>query len=341
MLTPSSRTPAAILTAAWTRRGLLACTLWPFSKLFGILSAARRLGYRKRWLDSHAVPVPVIVVGNVFVGGTGKTPFVIWLVAALQRAGFRPGVISRGHGGQLDGVHPVTAASRAHQVGDEPLLMAQRASCPVMVGRDRVAAARALLADDPTIDVIISDDGLQHYRLRRNLEIILFDERGTGNGWLLPAGPLREAASRRRDFTVLNGSRIPAGVPADTHRMTLAGDHAFSLTAPGRSLPLTALPGPVLAAAGIGNPARFFGMLRAHGLLIDTLALPDHHDFLDNPFASADAATILITEKDAVKCAQIEALKNDPRLWVVPVSARIEGALAEHIVEKLRGHSTA
>jgi tetraacyldisaccharide 4'-kinase len=339
-LSSSSVSFSQRLAAVWQRRGVLACLLLPLALLFGVLSALRRLFFRRGWMVSSRLPVPVIVVGNVFVGGTGKTPLVLWLVAALRDAGFVPGVISRGYGGQHGLSGAVLADSLPQEVGDEPLLIARRGGCPVFVGRDRVAAGRALLAAHPSVTVLVSDDGLQHYRLQRAVEIVLFDERGGGNGWLLPAGPLRESMVRRRDFTVLNGARIPSGFPADTMRMTLAGSRAESLMSRTRSVPLASLTGHILAAAGIGNPERFFRMLRDHGLVIDTLALPDHHDFSDNPFARVNADVILITEKDAVKCVQIEALKTDPRLWVVPVAACLDGPLAELIVEKLRGYPT-
>ncbi len=325
----------------WQRRGLSASLLLPVALLFGALSAVRRFAFRQGWLASHRLPVPVIVVGNVFVGGTGKTPLVLWLVAALRDAGFVPGVISRGYGAQQGLSGAVLADSLPQQVGDEPLLIARRAGCPVFVGRDRVAAGRALLAAHPSVNVLVSDDGLQHYRLQRTVEVVLFDERGGGNGWLLPAGPLREPMSRRRDFTVLNGALVPGGFPADTIRMTLAGQRAEALAQRTRSVPLASLSGRILAAAGIGHPERFFRMLRDQGLQIDTLALPDHHDFSDNPFAGINADVILITEKDAVKCVEIEVLKIDPRLWVVPVAACLDGPLAELIVEKLRGYPTA
>ncbi|GAA4025131.1 tetraacyldisaccharide 4'-kinase [Actimicrobium antarcticum] len=329
------------LTAAWQRRGVLACLLWPVSILFAVLTALRRNLYRVGWLSSTRMPVPVVVVGNIFVGGTGKTPLVLWLVDALRQAGFVPGVISRGYGGQPDAVAEVLPDSLPVQVGDEPLLIAQRGHCPVVVGRDRVAAASALLLRHPAVDVIISDDGLQHYRLQRAAEIVLFDERGGGNGWLLPAGPLREPMSRRRDVTVVNARQVPAGFPPATLQMTLIGTTAEALADRSRAVALSGLGGTILAAAGIGNPERFFRMLRAAGLSITTMPLPDHHDFSDNPFAGISADVILITEKDAVKCVQIEALKTDPRLWVVPVAAHIDGPLTELIVEKLRGYPTA
>jgi tetraacyldisaccharide 4'-kinase len=255
-------------------------------------------------------------------------------------------VISRGHGSSGEASREVTATSSAAEVGDEPLLIARRARCPVVVGRSRAAAGKALLAAHPEVNILITDDGLQHYALARDIEIVLFDGRGTGNGWLLPAGPLREPRSRRRDFTVVNAPEItPAlarSVGGQPHQMRLAGDYAERLADAGERLPLSALAGRrIVAAAGIGNPVRFFSMLRAAGLRIAELPLPDHHDFLDAPFDGVDADVILITEKDAVKCGQIENLKNDPRLWVVPVAAQIDAALAEQIVEKCRGCPTA
>jgi len=305
-------------------------------------------------LRSVRLPVPVVVVGNIFIGGTGKTPLTIWLVDALRGAGFTPGVISRGHGSEADrnaggaGDRPreVHVASSPRKAGDEPLLIARRAGCPVFVGRDRAAAGRALLAAHPQVDVLVADDGLQHYALQRDVEILLFDGRGAGNGWLLPAGPLREPVARRRDFTVVNAPAISpalaAAVGGQPFRMLLAGGFAERLAQPSERVALPALAGKrIVAAAGIGNPGRFFAMLRAAGLDVAELALPDHHDFLDDPFARLDADLILITEKDAVKCGQIENLKNDPRLWVVPVTAQLDAALAEQIVEKCRGCSTA
>lgn len=350
-------TLALILTRSWTRRGVLACLLWPLSLLFQTLVELRRRMYAAGWLRSTRLPVPVIVVGNVFIGGTGKTPLTIWLVEALRHAGYVPGVISRGYG--VDGadgavVRVVHADASAQQVGDEPLLIARRTQCPVVVGRNRVAAAQALLAAYPNVNVIVSDDGLQHYAMQRDIEIVLFDARGVGNGWLLPAGPLREPASRRRDFTVVNAAQSPSDVLGsashDAIQMELLGVVAERLCDRSQRLALTSgllVPDTnhqatrIVAAAGIGNPARFFSMLRAAGLTIDEMALADHYDFGDNPFAGVLADIILITEKDAVKCDQIATLRNDPRLWVVPVAARIDGALAEQIVEKLRGHTTA
>ena len=332
------------LTQVWQHRSIAARLLWPLSLIFAILAALRRALYRTHLLPSVRLPVPVIVVGNVVVGGTGKTPLVIWLVDALRQAGYAPGVISRGYGGRVAvaDVIEVTAASDADQVGDEPLLIVHRTLCPVMVGRDRVAAGQALLAAYPSINVIVSDDGLQHYRLQRSVEIVLFDERGGGNGWRLPAGPLRESMKRRRDITVLNGSAMPASLPAETLTMQLIGDHAEALTSRTQRVPLRDLAGKIVAAAGIGNPQRFFSLLRNAGLSIGTVALSDHQVFSADTFAEVDADIILITEKDAVKCVVIDRLKNDPRIWVVPVTAHIDACLMDRIgnklnLEKLRG----
>lgn len=333
------------LTRAWLRRGPLAILLLPLALLFRVLSSLRLLLFRTGVKRAGRLPVPVIVVGNIFIGGTGKTPLTIWLAESLRAAGLTPGVISRGHGGQEGAALDVTPQSDPRAVGDEPLLIAARARCPVVVGRRRVEAGRKLLQAHPEVDVLIADDGLQHYALARDVEIVLFDGRGVGNGWLLPAGPLREPPSRRRDFTVVNAPGIaPAlaqAVGGQPWRMQLAGEHAEPLQG-GARLPLAALRGKrLVAAAGIGNPGRFFAMLRAAGLAVGELPLPDHHDFMDDPFAAVDADVILITEKDAVKCRQLDHLKDDPRLWVVPVTAQLDPALAEQIVEKCRGRSLA
>jgi tetraacyldisaccharide 4'-kinase len=314
--------------------------MWPLSLLFGALSALRRALYANGILRSERLPVPVVVVGNIFIGGTGKTPLTIWLVEALRQRGYVPGVISRGYGAKNDAPRSVTADSSPLEVGDEPVLIAARTSCPVMVGRDRVAAAKALLAAHPEVDLVFSDDGLQHYALQRDIEIVLCDVRGNGNGWLLPAGPLREPASRRRDFTVVNGAQRPRGIPTDAFSMRLVGDVAERLRDRTQRMPLKEFAGQerrILAAAGIGNPSRFFSTLRAAGLQFDEMPLPDHYDFSANPFDGSTAELILITEKDAVKCAHHAALKNDARIWVVPVTAHIDAALADNIVEKCRG----
>lgn len=332
---------ADTLMRAWQRKSPLAIALLPLSWIYRILVGIRRALYAAGWLKQVTLPVPVIVVGNIFVGGTGKTPFVIWLVEALRERGWKPGVISRGYGAHVDRVIEVRADSLPSEVGDEPLLIAQKTGAPVMVGRRRVLAAKRLLELHADIDVIISDDGLQHYALGRAVEIQLSDARGHGNGWLLPAGPLREPASRRSDFYVVNGF-VPDALRSNG--MTLDGDHAERIGDRSQRMPLSAIAkdARVVAAAGIGNPRRFFDTLRANGVSpVREIALPDHFDFSVNPFAGIDADLILVTDKDAVKCARIDALAADPRLWTVPVTANIAGPLADNIVEKLRGHTTA
>ena len=326
-----------ILTRAWQSRGLIACTLLPWSALFFLIIFFRRIFYRLGIFQSSTLPVPVIVVGNIFVGGTGKTPLVIWLVSVLRAHGFTPGVISRGYGAQANKVTEVRKDMYAAQTGDEPLLIARKCAVPVFVGRDRVAAGRGLLAAYPTVDVIISDDGLQHYALGRTMEIQLSDTRGHGNGWLLPAGPLREPPSRRSDFYVINGGTSIAG--DHTYRMQIVGTHAEQMIDGQRRIALSSLQNKrVAAVAGIGHPSRFFEMLRSQGVALESaLALPDHFDFSTNPFAGIKADIILITEKDAVKCSRIEGIAQDARLWTVPVEANITELLAQNILEKLRG----
>jgi tetraacyldisaccharide 4'-kinase len=334
---------------AWMRRGLLAWLLLPLALLFGFIVRLRKVLFQVGVFHRSRIRVPVVVVGNIFIGGTGKTPFVIWLVQALREAGYVPGVVSRGYGVQNDVPRAAVPHSAAREVGDEPLLIANRAQCPVMVGRDRAAAANALLSACPDVNLIVLDDGLQHYALHRDVEIVLYDARGVGNGWMLPAGPLREPSTRHADFTVVNAAQIPPGLPADAIRMQLNGSVAERLADRSQRVALSALTTPdqtnktprIVAAAGIGNPARFFSMLRSAGLSFEEMPLPDHYDFFVNPFAHLSADIILITEKDAVKCMQVDSLGNDPRLWVVPVTARIDDALAEQIVEKLRGRPTA
>lgn len=338
-----------VLTRSWLHRGLIAIALWPLSLLFRVAVALRRGLYSLGLFSSIRLPVPVIVIGNIFVGGTGKTPLVIWLACQLREAGWAPGIISRGYGAGSALPKRVESTASPADVGDEPLLIARRTGCPVVVCRNRVAAGRTLLEWHPEVDVILSDDGLQHYALQRDVEIALFDERGLGNGWMLPAGPLREPASRRRDFTVVNGeARLPA--VGYGFRMRLEGRIAEHLVnrAQQRSLAEMATPAignmrppKILAAAGIGNPSRFFSLLRAHHLVFEELPLPDHFDYKISPFIDKDADIILITEKDAVKCALFEPPENLGRFWVVPVTARIDNALAMQIMEMCRGSRTA
>ncbi|PRC94908.1 tetraacyldisaccharide 4'-kinase [Solimicrobium silvestre] len=331
---------ASAIMHAWMQRGWLAYLAWPVAQLFGLLLKLRVLMYRLGWLQQQKLAVPVIVVGNIFVGGTGKTPFTQWLLQQLKDAGYTPGVISRGYGSKNDAPCVVLPDSLASQVGDEPILLAQHSACPVVVGRNRADAGRALLAAFPTVNVIIADDGLQHLALARDIEIMLFDSRGVGNGWLLPAGPLREPITRRRDITVANlneGEQISATLPSDTVRMQLKGTRARQLLDANQTRDLSSLDGNlnIIAAAGIGNPERFFTMLRQQGVRFSSLPLPDHFSYTPNPFANLTADMILITEKDAVKCRQLKEIANDPRIWVVAVEAQIETSVVVKILQKL------
>jgi len=306
------------LQRSWLRRGALAWLLWPLSLLFGLLAALRRSLYRAGMLKARHPGVPVVVVGNLVAGGAGKTPVVMALVEHLHGRGLRPGVVSRGYGRRTADCREVSADSSAEDVGDEPLLVARRCRVPVFVAPRRADAARALLAAHPSTQVLLCDDGLQHYALARDIEICVFDDRGAGNGWLLPAGPLREAWPRPVDLVLRTGP--PNGVEGFDLRRCLA-DHA--VRADGTRIALAALRGqPCTALAGIARPEAFFAMLRDAGLtLAATVALPDHYDF-DSYTGPLDAHTQLIcTEKDAVKLWQ-----QHPGAWAVPLVLEIEPA---------------
>jgi tetraacyldisaccharide 4'-kinase len=338
--------------AIWQHRGRLARLLWPLSLVFRLIVWLRCKAYKKGLFKSFRLPVPVVVVGNIFIGGTGKTPMTIWLVQTLKQAGFRPGVVSRGYGSKNRLPKEVLPDATANSSGDEPLLIRLNADCPVVTGRRRVDAARFLLERYPEVNVIVSDDGLQHYAMHRDIEIVLFDGRGAGNGWMLPAGPLREPVTRHRDFTVVNSMNYPAPgnliYSPDIFLMQLRGDSAEQLADRSRHMSLKKISEKaqhdrlkIAAAAGIGNPVRFFTMLKMERLKIAEIPLPDHFDYAFNPFAGIDADMILITEKDAVKCAQIEAIARDTRIWVVPVKAQLDDGLEQKIAEKCREYGVA
>jgi tetraacyldisaccharide 4'-kinase len=328
---------ASFVTRQWQQRGWFAWVMWPLSWLFGGVSALRRLLFRTGVLRSVQLPMPVVVIGNVTVGGAGKTPAVIALASALAEAGLRPGIVSRGYGAQLKHPRPVREHSRAEDVGDEPLLIARATDLPVWVFPDRVLCAQTLLASHPGCNVIVCDDGLQHYRLRRDIEIIVFDTRMGGNGFLLPAGPLREPMTRRRDATLINDPNYRATPDRpDVFGMHLELQDTYNLADPALRRPLAQFAriegGQLLAAAGIGNPERFFASLRAAGLKPSTLPLPDHYDFANSPFTDSHAEVILITEKDAVKCGHLD----DPRIWVVPTTPVVDAALVEQVCQRVR-----
>lgn len=305
------------LQRAWLRRGVLAWVLRPFSLIFGLLSGMRRTAYRLGWMKTHRVPVPVLVVGNVVAGGAGKTPVVMRVVEHLQSRGLTPGVISRGYGRSTTDCREVRAGSRAAEVGDEPLLVARSCSVPVFVAQRRIDAARALLAEYPDTRVVVCDDGLQHLALERDVEICVFDDKGVGNGWLLPAGPLREPWPRKVDLVLHAGAA--EGIDGFDVSRRLAAD---AMRADGTRVPLASLKGrPLTAIAGVARPQAFFDMLRGQGLqLARTIALPDHHDFRSDDVAWG-SAELVCTEKDAVKLWQ-----SRPGAWAVPLELDITPA---------------
>lgn len=367
----------------WLPRLTVRCVLLvPLAVLFGCAAIVRRALYRSGVLAAQRLPVPVIVVGNLTIGGSGKTPLVIALVRALREQGWRPGVISRGYGrnnAEPTGSVEVTPESAPANSGDEPLLIARAARVPVFVDADRARAGRTLLAAHPEVNVIISDDGLQHYALARDIEIAVFDDRGAGNGCLLPAGPLREPLSRAATLTALvvndsGGHAAKNGLHqrfSAMHQMTMVPQPCYRLRQHTDTSTLAALAaraprGCIAAVAGIGNPARFFATLRAGGLGVKGLGggtvsdgsvsdssvsddavshrpgftehvFPDHHAYTRAELTAIDADILIVTEKDALKCASFD----DNRVWVLPVTAEVDGALIELILEKLCGRQAA
>lgn len=323
--TPPSALQRA-LVHAWAHRGLLAWLLWPVSLLFGALAALRRSLYRAGLLKTRRVPALVIVVGNVVAGGSGKTPVVMALVRHLRDRGLHVGVISRGYGRRARDCREVLDDSAASDVGDEPALIKRATSVPVFVAARRIDAAHALLTRYPATQVILCDDGLQHLGLHRDLEICVFDDRGIGNGFLLPAGPLREPWPRVVDLILHTGAQ-PAFAGWRAQR-TLA---RHVRRADNSQIALAALAGtnvkPLLAVAAIAKPEEFFAMLHAHGLsLARTLALPDHHDFDHWQPDEYAAYTILCTEKDAVKL-----WRKEPTALAVPLLVRPEPAFLREL----------
>jgi tetraacyldisaccharide 4'-kinase len=290
--------------------------LLPLSGLFCLLSWLRRLAYRWGWLRSRRLEVPVIIVGNISVGGTGKTPLIVWLAQRLVELGYRPGIILRGYGGTV-GKQPleVMPSSQPEEVGDEAVLIRRRTSCPVFVGRERAETGSQLLATHHC-NLILSDDGLQHYALQRDLEIVVIDgKRRFGNGLCLPAGPLREPAGRlqQADLVIVNGE-----AQVGEYTMQVIAEEAVALL-DGESRPLARFAGiPLQALAGIGHPQRFFSTLKKAGLEPDCHAFPDHHPFTEEEMRAFSDQTVLMTEKDGVKCEQFAR----PGLWYVPATAQ-------------------
>jgi len=317
--------------------------LIPLSLLFAAATALRRVLYQAGILHTDPLPVPLIVVGNITVGGTGKTPCVLWLVDRLVERGYRPAIVTRGYGGS-ENLQEVRPDSFPATAGDEAILLARRSGVPVVAGRDRAQAARSALASHPDCNVLVSDDGLQHYRLARAIEIAVVDgQRRFGNGWLLPAGPLREPVRRLRcvDAVLVSGDTVLPTVRTPQFLIKLTGEVFRNLLNPQVSTSPAGLGRrTVHAVAGIGNPQRFFSHLQRMGLNFRAHPFPDHFRFGPDDLAFAGDDIVLMTEKDAVKC---EAFARDT-WWYLPVEAVIEPALDEFVVGKLRalrGHQAA
>lgn len=320
----------------WYSQNPVAWILLPLSWLFCAISILRRFMYVYGLLPGHTMPVPVVIIGNISVGGTGKTPLLIALCEYLTQKGFKPGVVSRGYGAAMSGAHPVAVSDDAAAYGDEPVLIKQRTGCPVIIGSDRVAAAKKLLADNDC-NIILSDDGMQHYRLKRDIEIAVVDAtRKFGNGFCLPAGPLREPVSRLHKVNMI----VHHGDTNDNYRFSLEFDEAVNLlTGEKRNLDLfTSVT--VHAVAGIGYPDRFFDQLRTRGLDVVEHAFPDHHRYTSGDIDFADNIPILMTEKDAVKCKRLQPVRNTgesiENIWMVPVSAKISDQLGYDLIELIK-----
>ena len=303
----------------WQGWGPFTLLLLPLSAVYCALTALRRLCYRLGLLRSVKLPVPVIVVGNISVGGTGKTPVVVWLAQWLAARGLSPGILTRGYGGgSTQWPRRVEADTPAQEVGDEAVLLARRTTCPVYAGPGRVETARRLLSEQ-TCDIILSDDGLQHYALQRDLELAVIDgERRFGNGLCLPAGPLRETTSRLHqvDLILTNGQAQVGELPFRVY-----GDQAWPVNGKGSARPLSDFSGRrVAAVAGIGNPERFFRMLESIGVKISRHVFPDHHPFRPEDLTSLVGIPVLMTEKDAVKC---EGFAGED-VWFVPADAHFD-----------------
>jgi tetraacyldisaccharide 4'-kinase len=313
----------------WYRRGPTALLLWPISLVFLVGVFLRRLLYAVRLFKSAHPGIPVIVVGNLTVGGSGKTPLVIWIAEFLKSKGWSPAIISRGYGARVDAPRAATVAAEASEVGDEPIVLARRSGCPVWIGPDRVQVAAALRAAHPDVNVLVLDDGLQHYRLRRDIEIAVVDARGLGNGFMLPAGPLREPRLRLR---TVNAVVAHGGSAVKDFSMSLAGEEVHRMTDARERRPLKAFAGQrVHGAAGIGDPNRFFVHLGRAGVKVIPHPFPDHHPFTARDLDFGDGLPVILTEKDAVKLRSAAR----PEWWVLPVSARLDPGFGAWLVRKL------
>jgi tetraacyldisaccharide 4'-kinase len=325
----------------WWRLHLtpLTASVLPLTGVYALLAALPRWAYRLGLRQPATLPVPVVVVGNQIVGGAGKTPTVIALVDTLRRHGWTPGVVSRGYGRDEDKLALVGRQSAAAAVGDEPLLIHLRTGAAVAVARDRVAAARALCAAHPEVDILVSDDGLQHHRLPRQAQVLVFDERGAGNGWQLPAGPLRQPLARAEvssTIVLYNAARPSTALPGWVVQRGLTGAVGLGDWWQGEraSMPvLHALRGrPVLAAAGMAHPQRFFESLAAQGLEVRPCPLPDHHAFATLPWQE-DTPDVIVTEKDAVKLDP--RAMGSTRVWVAALDFMLPSGFTDALLQLL------
>lgn len=346
---------AATLQRAWLSRGLLAWVLSPVSALMWSLVATRRLAYRLGWLRRHGLPRTVLVVGNRIVGGAGKTPTTLALLTHLRATGWCPGVLTRGYGARhAPGDHALILDAEsapsltADQTGDEPLLLWRRTGVPLAIDRDRVRGGQALLARHPEIDILVCDDGLQHLRLARDIEVVVFDERGQGNGWLLPAGPLREPIETQplpglsaAPLVLYNGCPPSTPLPGFRGAATLGELQALAnwwrgVRTEDRPSPADSLARPYLALAGVAHPQRFFDGLRQQGWHITELPLPDHADMATLPWPD-QPCDLIVTEKDAVKLAPDRLARERPltRVWVAPLDFQPEPAFWQALDDAL------
>ncbi len=320
-----------ILRAWQDKNHLFYLVLIPLSWLFAIIIVLRRFLYRVGLLRSYALPVPVVVVGNINMGGSGKTPVVIWLVNQLKAQGYQPGVISRGYGAKVTQPTSVQADSLPSVVGDEPVLIAQKTGCPVYVSVDRVEAGKYLLKQHPACDIIISDDGLQHYRLQRQIEIAVVDQQTQQSQHLLPAGPLRESHARLAsvDAVILNGNvNVKDGYP-----MELVSGDFYNLLNPDLKQSVSYFKDKDVAAmAGIGKPERFFQQLQSLGLKFSQWPFNDHQAFTRQDLSTIACDALIMTEKDAVKCHTFAEAYH----WVLPIEAKIDGRLLPMLLSKLQ-----
>lgn len=314
----------------WYRDSWVSRLLSPVGAIYCAVATGKRYLYRAGWRRAESFPSPVVIVGNITVGGTGKTPLTLWITRFLAERGWHPGIVTRGYGGRAqEWPQRVTPDSDPHAVGDEPVMLARRAHVPVVADPDRPRGVRELLAQG--CDVIVADDGLQHYRLHRDVEIVVLDgDRRLGNGRCLPAGPLRESPSRLQtvDARVLNGGTAPG-----SWSMHLAPAGFRRVLNPGETAPVDDFRGRrVHALAGIGNPNRFFASLRALGIEVMEHPFPDHYRFAALDLEFVDGSDVVMTEKDAVKCRRIAR----PNCWYLAVDVEMDPRFGEWLQQRLR-----